>query len=124
MPKVRIDRIECQAQKDAKGEAEIWLLAQSDGGMHVRYPAGPVAAQNISEGGTWQIGDLELEFEGCCNLAIYEQDLNVDISLTDFQGCVSFMAGADDLVDKIATNGSDSSDSGYSKYAVGFTNLG
>ena len=87
------------------------------GTRRLRHP------HDISEGDTWEIDDLDLEFEGCCNLTIYEQDLDLDINLTDFQGCVRFLAGGDDSADKVATNGSDSGDSGYSKYSVGFTNL-
>lgn len=120
--KISIDSITCLSQKDAKGVAEVWLLAQSDGGPPVRYPHAPLFAQNMDEGDTWSIdGDLVLEFDGCCNLTIYEQDFNIDINATDFLGCASFTSGANDANDKIATNGSDSGDSDYSKFAISFS---
>lgn len=120
--KISIDSITCISQNDAKGVAEIWLLAQSDGSKPIRYPPQPVAAYNIDEGDTWSIdGDLTLEFDGCCNLTIYEQDFNIDINATDFLGCASFTAGTNDSNDKIATNGSSSGDSDYSKFAIRFS---
>ena len=43
--KIRIDSIYCAAQKDAKGNAEVWLLAQSDGGAPVRYPQAAMSSR-------------------------------------------------------------------------------
>lgn len=119
--RIRINSIKCNSQKDAKGEAEIWLLAQSDGGIPVRYPEGITLATDIQEGGTWTIDDLLLDYDGCCNLAIYEQDLDLGIGLTDFQGCVSFYPNENESGSKVATNGTDSGESDYSNYTVYFT---
>lgn len=120
--RISIDSIKCNSQKDAKGEAEIWLLAQSDGGPPKRYPLEPLSAYDIDEGETWPInGDLVLAFNGCCQLTIYEQDSDLSITATDFMGCVSFTADADESLAKIATNGSSSGDSEYSEFAVSFS---
>lgn len=120
--KISIDSIKCISQKDAKGEAEIWLLAQSDGGPPKRYPPQPLSAHDIDEDETWLInGDLDLEFNGCCQLTIYEQDFDLSINATDFLGCVSFTADSDDSIAKIATNGSNSGDREYSEFAVSFS---
>ena len=119
--KIRIDSIYCAAQKDAKGNAEVWLLAQSDGGAPVRYPQAAMSSHSMDVGDTWEIGDLVLEFDGCCNLTIYEQDLGLDVNLTDFMGCARFTSGADASTAKVATNGTDSGEHDYSKFTIQFS---
>jgi hypothetical protein len=109
-------------QADAKDEAEIWLLAQSDGGTPVRYPPSPLSTYSIPTGGNWNInGDLVLEFDGCCNLTIYEQDRKINIDRTDFLGCARFTSGADPSNQKIAANGTDKGNGDYTEFTIEFS---
>jgi len=120
--KIKIDNIHCVSQKDSKGAAEIWLLAQSDGGAPVRYPQKPLSTHSISEGGNWDIdGDLVLEFDGCCNLTIYEQDHKLNIGSTDFLGCARFTSRADPSNDKIAANSTDKENKDYTEFTIEFS---
>ena len=120
--KIKIESIECVHQKDEIGASEIWLLALSDGTTPSRYPVDPMSTYSIDDGETWSIdGDLELEFDGCCNLTIYEQDKKLVLSTTDFLGCVYFTASSDPNTQLVATNGTDSGESDYSEFRITFS---
>lgn len=125
MYKFRIDTIYCAAQKDtSKGDADIWILAQSDGGVPLRFPPSALSSHSMAVGDTWDLNDdggFVIEYEGCCNLTLYEQDVDFNINGTDFMGCARFTAGADPSSDKVATNGSDPSESDYSEFTINFS---
>ncbi len=125
MYKFRINSIHCVSQKDtAKGKADIWILAQSDGGAPVRFPPAALSSHAMGDGDTWNLDDdggLTIEYDGCCNLTLYEQDFEFNINGTDFMGCARFTAGADPSSDKVATNGSDPTEGDYSEFSINFS---
>ena len=122
--KFSINSITCDKEKDAKGNAEIWLLAQLDGEEAKRYPVEPKKTFSLSEGKTWDInGDLTFEFSRSCNLTIYELDFDIDISATDYMGNALFLTTDPTSGTKIATNGSNSSDNEYSKFTISYTRI-
>ena len=119
--KISIDSIKCVSHADPNGSDEVWILAQSDGGVPVRYPKAALSAHSMTNGETWDIdGDLTIEFNGCCNFTLYDQDISFLIQETDFLGCARFTSGADASQPKVLSNGYGD-DRDHSEYQLYFS---
>lgn len=116
--KIKIEKIHCVQHSDPDQHDEVWLLAQSDGNVIQRYPPQATSTHSMTDGDDWVIDDFTIEFDGCSNLTLYEQDLKLDISLTDFLGCTRFTSGASaSSSPRICTNGTSSNYEVYFSWA-------
>ena len=119
--KISIDSITCVKHADPNDSDEVWILALSDGDKLDRYPKAPLATYSMKSGSTWDInGDLIIEFDGCCNLTLYDQDVSFLIEKTDFLGCTPFVSSADDSAARVLSNG-DGDGSDRSEYHLSFS---
>jgi hypothetical protein len=120
---LRLNSLTCHSTSDPDGGDEVWFLYQADGGVPVRYPYGAVKTNSMDPNDVWSFGTdawppIELSFEHDVQITLWEQDLRLDISLTDFLGNLDITPASADGNSPDLTNGDSS------RYTFNWTKLG
>ena len=115
---LKIESITCKRPSGIDGtlKDEVWFFYQPDAGVPVRYPYGAVKTNSMGAGDVWNLGQpegdpdwppLEVSFDYDLMITLWDQDLRLDISLSDFLGLFCFATGDSGSAD--FTNGDGSS---------------
>lgn len=89
---IQINSITCKAVSDPSSKDEVWFFYQPDGGVPVRYPYGAIKTNSMGTNDIWDLTDnpdwppVVASFDHDLQITLWDQDLRLDVSLTDFLG--------------------------------------
>lgn len=91
---IQINSLTCHAASDPDGTDNVWFFYQSDGGVPVRYPFGAMKTNDMSPQSVWRFISTDADgwppvvvsFDHDLQITVWDQDLGIDISITDFIG--------------------------------------